>query len=56
VESHILKRDADLVFNQATQLIPGQTTLGQGSAQSISQTQSVIQEFGYFGQVEGNYK
>ena len=51
-----LKRDADLVFNQATQLIPGQTTLGQGSAQSISQTQSEIQEFGYFGQVEGNYK
>jgi len=51
-----LKRDADIVFNQATQLIPGQTTLGQGAAQSISQTQSEIQEFGYFGQIEGNYK
>ncbi len=31
-----LIKDTDLVFNQATQLIPGQTTLGQGSAQSIS--------------------
>ena len=51
-----LKRDADVVFNQATQLIPGQTTLGQGSAQAISQTQSEIEEFGYFGQIEGNYK
>lgn len=51
-----LKRDADVVFNQATQLIPGQTTLSQGSAQAISQTQSQIEEFGYFGQIEGNYK
>ena len=51
-----LKRDADIVFNQATQLIPGQTTLSQGSAQAISQTQSQIEEFGYFGQIEGNYK
>ena len=51
-----LIKDTDLVFNQATQLIPGQTTLGQGSAQSISQTQSLIKEFGYFGQIEGNYK
>ena len=51
-----LSRDADLIFNQATQLIPGQNTLGQGSAQEISQTQSLVQEFGYFGQIEGNYK
>lgn len=51
-----LVRDADIVFNQATQLIPNQTTLGQGSAQAISQTESMIKEFGYFAQVEGNYK
>lgn len=51
-----LIRDADIIFNQATQLIPNQTTLGQGSAQSISQTESTIKEFGYFAQIEGNYK
>ncbi|MFP2997054.1 SusC/RagA family TonB-linked outer membrane protein [Spongiivirga sp. MCCC 1A20706] len=51
-----LEQQADIVFNQATQLIPNQTTLGQGSAQSITQAVSTVKEFGYFGQIEGNYK
>ncbi|MCX2718729.1 SusC/RagA family TonB-linked outer membrane protein [Lentiprolixibacter aurantiacus] len=51
-----LEQQADLIFNQATQLIPNQTNLGQGSAQSITQTTSTVKEFGYFAQVEGNYK
>ena len=51
-----LSRDADLILNQATQIIPGQRALGQGSSQQISQTQSLVREFGYFGQIEGNYK
>jgi len=51
-----LEQQTDLIFNQATQLIPNQTNLSQGSAQSITQTTSVVKEFGYLGQVEGNYK
>lgn len=51
-----LEQQTDLVFNQATQLIPNQTNLSQGSAQSITQTTSTVKEFGYFGQVEGNYQ
>ena len=46
-----LSRDADLISIRHS-TIPGQNTLGQGSAQEISQTQSLVQEFGYFGQVE----
>ena len=51
-----LEQQTDLVFNQATQLIPNQTNLSQGSAQSITQTTSTVKEFGYFGQIEGNYR
>lgn len=51
-----LEQQTDLVFNQATQLIPNQTNLGQGSAQQINQTTSDVKEFGYFAQVEGNFK
>lgn len=51
-----LEQQTDLIFNQATQLIPNQTNLGQGSAQSITQTTSTVKEFGYFAQVEGNFK
>lgn len=51
-----LEQQTDLVFSQATQLIPNQTSLSQGSAQSITQTTSTVKEFGYFGQIEGNYK
>ncbi len=50
-----LEQQADLIFNQATQLIPDQTNLTQGSAQSITQNTSTVKEFGYFAQVEGNY-
>ncbi len=51
-----LEQQGDLVFNQATQLIPNQTNLSQGSAQAITQNTFIIKEFGYFGQLEGNYK
>jgi TonB-linked SusC/RagA family outer membrane protein len=51
-----LEQQTDLVFNQATQLIPDQTNLSQGSAQAITQNTSTIKEFGYFAQVEGNYQ
>jgi TonB-linked SusC/RagA family outer membrane protein len=51
-----VENQADLVFNQATQLIPNQTTLGQGAAQAITQTKSVVKDFGYFAQTEANYK
>lgn len=51
-----LEQQADLILSQATQLIPNQTSLSQGSAQVISQSESVVKEFGYFGQVEGNYQ
>jgi hypothetical protein len=51
-----LEQQTDLVFSQATQLIPNQTNLSQGSAQSITQTTSTIKEFGYFAQIEGNYQ
>lgn len=51
-----VEQQADLIFNQATQLIPNQTNLSQGSAQQINQTTSLVRESGYFGQVEGNYK
>ena len=50
-----LEQQADLIFNQATQLIPDQTNLTQGSAQSITQNTSTVKEFGYFAQLEGNY-
>ncbi|NER09742.1 TonB-linked outer membrane protein, SusC/RagA family [Muriicola jejuensis] len=51
-----LEQQADLIFNQSTQLIPDQTNLSQGSAQAITQNTSVVKEFGYFAQVEGNYQ
>lgn len=51
-----LEQQTDLVFNQATQLIPNQTNLSQGSAQSIIQNTSTVKEFGFFGQIEGNYR
>lgn len=51
-----LDQKADLVYSQATQLIPNQTNLGQSSAQAITENKFSIREFGYFAQVEGNYK
>ncbi|TVZ58521.1 TonB-linked SusC/RagA family outer membrane protein [Flavobacteriaceae bacterium MAR_2010_105] len=47
---------ADLVLSTTTDLIPGQTNLEQGNNQAITQTTSSIRTFGYFAQVEGNYK
>ncbi|MGS2764070.1 SusC/RagA family TonB-linked outer membrane protein [Sinomicrobium sp. M5D2P9] len=51
-----LEQQADIVYNQATQLTPGQTVLTHGTAQAITQTKSTVKEFGYFFQTEGNYK
>lgn len=51
-----LEQQGDLILSQATQLIPNQTSLSQGSAQEVGQSEYTIKEFGYFGQVEGNYK
>ncbi len=45
----------DLVFNQATQLIPGQTNLSQSGTQSINQRQENEEEFGLILQQEFNY-
>ncbi|MFQ3213790.1 MAG: TonB-linked SusC/RagA family outer membrane protein [Marivirga sp.] len=46
----------DLVYNQATQLIPGQTTLGQSGTQELDQNIQEVQEFGYFVQQEVNFE
>ena len=51
-----LEQQADVILNRATQLIPGQNTLGQGSVQAIGQSKSTVKEFGFFSQVEANYK
>lgn len=48
--------DRDLVYNQATQLIPGQTTLGQSGTQELGQTLQSVKEFGFFAQQEVNYE
>ncbi|MGM0581460.1 MAG: SusC/RagA family TonB-linked outer membrane protein [Bacteroidota bacterium] len=48
--------DRDLVYNQATQLIPGQTTLGQSGTQEFDQDLENVKEFGYFAQQELNYE
>ncbi len=47
---------ADLVLSTATQLIPNQTNLNQGNVQAIIQRTSQVREFGYFAQIEANYK
>ena len=46
----------DLVYNQATQLIPGQTSLEQSGSQSIIQARENEEEFGIIFQEEINYK
>ncbi len=51
-----LEQQVDLILSQATQLIPNQRSLSQGSAQAITQQESRVREFGFFGQIEGNYK
>lgn len=51
-----LEQDANLVLSQGEQLIPNQTSLSQANVQEITQNMFEIKEFGYFGQIEGNYK
>jgi len=51
-----LDQVADLVLSSTSDLIPNQTNLNQGNNQSIIQNTFSIREFGYFAQVEGNYK
>ena len=51
-----LDQVADLVLSTASDLIPNQTSLNQGNNQSITQSTFAIREFGYFAQLEGNYK
>ena len=51
-----LDQVGDLVLSTATDLIPNQTNLNQGNNQAVSQRTFAIREFGYFGQLEGNYK
>lgn len=45
----------DLIFNQTTQLIPGQTNATQGAAQQITQRKENEEEFGLIFQEEANY-
>lgn len=49
-----LNFDNDLIYNQTTQLIPLQENLSQGGAQSITQTLSTTEEFGFVAQEEMN--
>ncbi len=51
-----LDQVADLVLSTASDLIPNQTNLNQGNNQSIIQNTFAVREFGYFAQLEGNYK
>jgi len=51
-----LNFDRDFVFNQTTQLIPGQKSLEQGGSQKITQNQEEEEEFGFILQQEANYK
>ncbi len=48
--------DNDFIRSTATQLVPLQTTLDQGAAQSISQTVSTVEEFGYIAQQSVNFQ
>ncbi|MEH0154757.1 SusC/RagA family TonB-linked outer membrane protein [Limibacter armeniacum] len=50
-----LNFNRDLVYNQTTQLIPGQENLTHGGAKDIIQTQEVEEEFGIVLQEEVNY-
>ena len=51
-----LDQTADLVLSTASDLIPNQTNLNQGNNQSVTQNTFAVREFGYFAQLEGNYK
>ncbi len=51
-----LDQVADVVLSTTSDLIPNQTNLNQGNNQSINQNTFSVREFGYFAQIEGNYK
>lgn len=51
-----LNFNRDLMFMRGTQLIPGQTTLGQAGAQRTDQTLQREEEFGFVVQQEANFK
>ena len=48
--------ERDLVNTQGTELSAGQTNVQQSANQSVTQFLSKERDFGYFGQVEANYK
>ena len=51
-----LNFDNNFVRSTATQLVPLQTTLDQGGAQSIVETVQEVEEFGYIAQQEVNFQ
>jgi len=51
-----LDQKANLVNGRGTVLIGGQTSVEQSVNQAFAQTRSRQRDFGYFGQIEGNYK
>ena len=51
-----LQQQSNLVNSIGSQLAAGQTNVSQSVNQSIIQFVSDERDFGYFGQVEGNYK
>ena len=51
-----LSQSVGLLFNEATQLIPGQVNLNSSGAQRIAETRSLVQEAGLVAQEEVNYR
>jgi TonB-linked SusC/RagA family outer membrane protein len=51
-----IRQESDQLLSQGTDLAAGQTTPSQAVNQSIFQNRATEQDFGYFGQIEGNYK
>ena len=45
----------NLVYNEATQLIPGQTSLDQSGARTFIQNRAIDEEFGFIVQEQANY-
>ncbi len=51
-----LEQQADFVNSRGANLFGGQTSVDQSVNQAVDQIQSTQKDFGYFAQVEGNYK
>jgi outer membrane receptor protein involved in Fe transport len=51
-----LYQDANSVLSRGSGLLAGQTNVQNSSTQAITQFISEEEDFGYFGQVEGNYR